>query len=159
VARSTALNDPLITTFGRLVEAYSSLDRRLGQSLEESCGIPHTWYEVLLRLVRAEGGQLSMSALAGQVALTTGGVTRLLNRMIEAGYVERRPCPADRRVAFAALTPAGRRKVEEAATVTARDLQEAFAEFTPEDRRKFDELLDRLRAAAPPPPRPGPMAR
>ena len=154
--RFPALDDPLITTFGRLVEAYSSLDRRLGRSLEESCGIPHTWFEVLLRLVRADGARLSMSALAGQVALTTGGVTRLLNRMIEAGYVERRPCPTDRRVAFAALTPAGREKVEEAAAVHSRDLEEVFAGFATEDRRSLDELLDRLRVgSSPPPPQPG----
>ena len=65
-----------------------------------------------------------------------------------AGYVERRQCPTDRRIVYAALTPAGRGKVEEAATVHARDLQEVFASFAPHERRLLDELLDRLRAAA-----------
>jgi len=51
-----------------------------------------------------------MSALADQTALTGGGVTRLNDRMITAGLVQRDPCPTDRRISYAALTPAGRLK-------------------------------------------------
>jgi DNA-binding MarR family transcriptional regulator len=130
------------------VEAYSFLDRRLGASLEASCGIPMPWFEVLLRLARAEDDQLTMGALAEQVALTTGGITRLLDRMVTAGYVERRQCPTDRRIVYATLTPAGREKVEEAAAVHARDLEQVFASFAPHERRLLDALLDRLRTAA-----------
>jgi MarR family transcriptional regulator, 2-MHQ and catechol-resistance regulon repressor len=148
MASASAVDEPLITSWGRLVEAYSFLDRRLGKSLEAACGIPMAWFEVLLRLGRAEDDQLSMGALAEQVALTSGGVTRLLDRMVRAGYVKRRQCPTDRRIVYAALTPAGRGKVEEAAAVHARDLQEVFAAFAPHERRLLDELLDRLRAAA-----------
>ena len=148
MASASAVDEPLITSWGRVVEAYSFLDRRLGASLEASCGVPMAWFEVLLRLARAEDDQLTMGALAEQVALTSGGVTRLLDRMVRAGYVERRQCPTDRRIVYAALTPAGRGKVEEAAAVHARDLEEVFASFAPHERRLLDELLDRLRAAA-----------
>ena len=148
MASSTAVDEPLITSWGRLVEAYSFLDRRLGASLEASCGIPSmAWFEVLLRLARAEDDQLTMGALAEQVALTTGGITRLLDRRVRAGYVERRQCPTDRRIVYAALTPSGRGKAEQAAAVHARDLQEVFASFAPHERRLLDELLDRLRTA------------
>jgi MarR family 2-MHQ and catechol resistance regulon transcriptional repressor len=147
VAEESVIDDPLITSWGRLVEAYNLHERRLGRSLEEASGVPLAWFEVLLRLARADGGQLSMSALAGQVALTTGGITRLLDRMITAGYVERRTSTTDRRVALASLTPAGREKIEEAAAVHARDLREVFAPFGPEERRSLDGFLDRLRAA------------
>lgn len=145
MAEDSAVDDPLITSWGRLVEAYNRHERRLGRSLEEASGVPLAWFEVLLRLARADGGQLSMSALAGQVALTTGGITRLLDRMITAGYVERRTSSTDRRVALASLTPAGREKIEEAAAVHVRDLREVFAPFGPGERRSLDGLLDRLR--------------
>jgi MarR family transcriptional regulator, 2-MHQ and catechol-resistance regulon repressor len=148
MAGPTAVDEPVITSWGRLVETYSFLDRRLGESLESSCGIPMAWFEVLLRLARAEGDQLTMGALAEQVALTSGGVTRLLDRMIKAGYVERRQRPTDRRVVYAALTPAGRAKIEEAAVVHARDLAEVFAPFSPQERGVLDGLLDRLRPGA-----------
>ena len=94
----TDADDRLITTFGRLVEAHAALTRRTGRSLEGECGVPQAWFEVLLRISRADGGQVSMGVLAQQVALTSGGVTRLLDRMIDAGLVQRVPCPTDRRV-------------------------------------------------------------
>ena len=145
MARSSVVDEPIITSWGRFVEAYNFLDRRFGESLEASCGIPMAWFEVLLRLARADDHQLTMGALAEQVALTSGGATRLLGRMIEAGYVERRQCPTDRRVVYAALTPAGRAKIEEAALVHARDLTEVFAPFSAQERGVLDDLLDRLR--------------
>lgn len=143
----TAADEALITTFGRLVEAYSTLDQQLGRSLEERAGIPHTWFEVLLRISRADAGRISMGALAQQVALTTGGITRLLDRMIAAGLVQRVPCPTDRRVQFAALTTQGRAKLDQAAKGHAANLRQAFAGFTADDLRAFDDLLDQLRAA------------
>lgn len=145
--RITAADDALITTFGRLVEAHSQLGKQLGRSLEQHVGMPHTWFEVLLRISRAEGGQVSMSSLAQQVALTGGGVTKLLDRMIGAGLVERVPCPTDRRVSFAALTAEGTRTLRRAAAVHAADLRQVFEGFSEQDLRVLDELLDRLRSA------------
>jgi DNA-binding MarR family transcriptional regulator len=140
-------DEALISTFGRLIEANSALGRQLGRSLEEQSGIPHTWFEVLLRISRADGGQISMGALAQQVALTTGGITRLLDRMIAAGLVQRVRCPTDRRVYFAALTEQGRAKLDDAAKGHAANLRQAFAGFTADDLRTFDGLLDLLRVA------------
>ena len=146
MAPITAVDDALITTFGRLVEVQARLERRLGADLEARCGLPHAWFEVLVRLARSENGQLTMGALAEQVTLTTGGVTRLVDRMDAAGYVERLPCPTDRRVAFAAITDAGRRKLAEASEVHAANLREVFGGFSPRELTLLDRLLDRLRA-------------
>lgn len=147
MAQVTPADDALITTFGRLVEAHSSLTRQLGRSLEQQTGVPHAWFEVLLRVGRAEGGQVSMGGLAQQVALTSGGVTKLIDRMIEAGLVQRVPCPTDRRVSFAALTSHGQQALERAVQVHATDLRRAFAGFSEDDLRALDVLLDRLRDA------------
>jgi MarR family transcriptional regulator, 2-MHQ and catechol-resistance regulon repressor len=139
-------DDALISTFGRLVEVQGRLERRLGADLEARCGLPHAWFEVLVRLARSENGRLTMGALADQVTLTTGGVTRLVDRMDAAGYVERLPCPTDRRVAFAAITDAGRKKLAEASEVHGANLREVFAGFSDRDLTVLDRLLDRLRA-------------
>jgi DNA-binding MarR family transcriptional regulator len=147
MAKVTETDEALITTFGRVLEASTALGQQLGRALERQCGIPHAWFEVLLRISRADAGQISMGTLAQQVALTTGGITRLLDRMIAAGLVRRVPCPTDRRVYFAALTEHGRATLDDAATVHATNLRQAFAGFTAEDLRTFDDLLDRLRTA------------
>jgi DNA-binding MarR family transcriptional regulator len=145
----SAADDALITTFGRLVEVEGRLERQLGADLEARCGLPHAWFEVLVRLARSENGQLTMGALAEQVTLTTGGVTRLVDRMDAAGFVERLPCPTDRRVAFAAITEAGRKKLTEASEVHGANLREVFAGFSSRELSLLDGLLDRLRAAPP----------
>jgi DNA-binding MarR family transcriptional regulator len=140
-------DDRLITSFGRLVEVNSTLGQQLGRALEQQCGISHSMFEVLLRISRADEGQISMGALAQQVALTTGGITRLVDRMITAGLVRRVPCPTDRRVYFAALTGAGEAKLAEASRVHAANLRQAFDGFTDKELQDFDAMLDRLRAA------------
>lgn len=140
----------LTTTFGRFVEAYSAIERRLSRALDDECGLPHTWFEVMLRISRAEGGLASMGSLAEQVALTTGGITRMVDRMIATGYVERVPCPSDRRVVYAALTAAGQAKLDEARAVNDAQLREVFAGFSDADLGEFDGLLDRLRPARDP---------
>ncbi len=139
-------DDALITTFGRLLEVQSRLERRLGADLEARCDLPHAWFEVLVRLARSDDGRLTMGSLAEQISLTTGGVTRLVDRMETAGYVQRVTCPTDRRVSYAALSDAGRAKLDEAAQVHAANLRSVFAAFSDEERETFDALLDRLRA-------------
>ena len=143
--RSPPQDDALLTTFGRLVEAHSRLGKQLGRALEQQAGVPHAWFEVLLRISRADGGQVSMGSLAQQVALTSGGITRLVDRVVEAGLVERVPCPTDRRVYYAALTPQGEDTLRQAVTVHAANLRQAFAAFSEQDLRTLDALLDRLR--------------
>ncbi len=138
-------DDALITTFGRLVEVQSRLERRLGADLEARVGLSHAWFEVLVRLSRSEEGQLTMGALAEQVTLTTGGVTRLVDRMEAARLVERLPCRTDRRVSYAGITEAGRAKFEEAAEVHAANLRTVFDGFSAKDMTTLDTLLDRLR--------------
>ena len=149
----SAIDDPLISTFGRLVEASGQLERRLGRALEAQCGLPHVWFEVLIRLARSTGGQLTMGELAEQVALTTGGITRLIDRMQAAGYVRRQPGQADRRVSYTAITDSGRAKLDEAATFHAANLRAAFAALSDRDRDRLDSLLDKLRDSPQPRPR------
>ena len=142
---SESSGDDLVTTVGRLMEVSSALDRQLGRSLEQLCGIGHSWFEVLLRVSRAPDGQMSMGALAEQIVLTSGGVTRLVDRIIGAGYLRRVPCATDRRVSYAAITPEGREKLQEALKVHVDNLQNVFAGFNRDDLGQLDMLLDRIR--------------
>jgi len=58
--------------------------------------------------------RLTMSTLSADVSLTTGGVTRLVDRMVEAGLVARQNCPNDRRSIHVVLTTEGRAVLEQA---------------------------------------------
>jgi MarR family transcriptional regulator, 2-MHQ and catechol-resistance regulon repressor len=139
--------DALITTFGRLVEAHARLSKELGDVLQREVGVSHAEFEVLLRVSRAQGGQISMGELAQQVALTSGGITKLVDRMIAAGLLQRVPCPTDRRVSFAELTKEGSATLARAVQVHGRNLEHVFAGLSERQLRTLDSLLDLLRAA------------
>jgi MarR family transcriptional regulator, 2-MHQ and catechol-resistance regulon repressor len=101
------VDDERILTFGLLLEAHARLTRILDAELRRSDGISLQTYEVLLRIGREPEARITMSGLAEAVALTTGGVTRLADRLTADGLVERRSCPGDRRVVWLTLTSAG----------------------------------------------------
>jgi len=87
-----------------------------------------------------------MGDLAGQIALTSGGVTRLVDRLIEEGLVERQPCDTDRRVLYVALTEAGRAKLNEAIDVHLVDLEEQLTgRLSEEERSLLVAVMERLR--------------
>ena len=146
--RKSAPVDPLVTTFGRLLEAAHRLENRLGRDLESTSDLSLTTFEVLLRLSRSPDGVLTMGELSDQLVLTTGGVTRLVDRMTAAGHLERRPCATDRRVLYAAITPAGRAALSPALRDHAAVLHEVFAGFSATDLARLNTLLDRLRDVA-----------
>jgi MarR family 2-MHQ and catechol resistance regulon transcriptional repressor len=91
-------------------------------------------YEVLLRLARAPDRRMKRVELAEQVLLTASGVTRLLDGLERAGFVERGSCATDRRVVYAVLTGAGLQKLRSASKSHAQ-IDDLFAE-----RLDVDEL-------------------
>ncbi|TDB76587.1 MarR family transcriptional regulator [Actinomadura sp. KC216] len=136
--------DDLVHEFGALLGAASVLERIAGRELERRCGIRHAVFEVLLRLSGAAGdGPHTMGDLAGELILTSGGMTRIIDRMVEAGLVSREPAPGDRRRQLVELTDAGRAKLDEALRVHAETLREHFAGPLTDDQRHV--LVDALR--------------
>lgn len=72
-------------------------------------------YEILVHLSDEPSGELRMTELAARTLVSRSGLTRRLDRLVEAGLVARRSCATDRRGVLAVLTPAGRKRLEEAA--------------------------------------------
>lgn len=110
----SVVNDERIVLTSLLLESAARLSRTLSMELEESCGIPLAWYEVLVRILRSTDGRLTMSAVASQTVHTSGGTTRLVDRIEEAGYLRRVSCPNDRRTTFVELTEQGLAALEHA---------------------------------------------
>jgi DNA-binding MarR family transcriptional regulator len=88
--------------------------QRIAKDLKSAGTMPLELYEVLLVLEEAPGQRLRMCELAEAAVLSPSGVTRLVDRLEQAGLVERGACPSDRRTTYASLTPAGARAREEA---------------------------------------------
>lgn len=139
-------DDARITSFGLLMEANSQLTRRFDRSLHDNCDIGIAWFEVLLRLGRSPDNRLTMSELARQLAITSGGATRLVDRVEAAGYIERCACPEDRRVQWVGLTESGRDKLAESYAQHVADLEEEFfGRLTPAEVSQLDRIMSKLR--------------
>ncbi|NEA66584.1 MarR family transcriptional regulator [Streptomyces sp. SID12488] len=137
-----AANNALVLAFGRLQGAANRLEYILGRSLEQECGISHLMFEVLLILGRAGEPGLSMRAVAQEQVLTTGGATRLVDRMAAAGLVERAEDPDDRRGRLVRLTRLGEETAVRAARLHVENIRRYFmAPLPPEDRERFAEDL------------------
>ncbi|MFD0688295.1 MarR family winged helix-turn-helix transcriptional regulator [Actinomadura fibrosa] len=142
--------DEVIHEFGALLGAAEALERIAGRELERRCGIRHAVFEVLLRLSPAGAGcPRSMGGLADELILTSGGMTRLIDRMEEAGLVRRRAAPGDRRRQMVELTDAGSAKLDEAMRVHAETLHRHFTgPLTETQRTVLVEALRTLRQTA-----------
>ena len=137
-----AADHELILAFGRLQGAANRLEYILGRALEEECGISHLMFEVLLILGRAGAPGMSMRAIAQEQVLTTGGATRLVDRMVAAGLVARTDSPEDRRAKLVRLTPLGEETVVHASRVHVANIKRYFVAPLPvEDRERFAEDL------------------
>ncbi len=108
------IDDERLHLMGLIVRAHRRLTETLGRELEQSAGIPLVFFDVLINVAAAPEGRLTMSRLSTDVALTTGGVTRLVDRMAEAGLVARQNCPKDRRSIHVVLTPEGQAVLDRA---------------------------------------------
>ncbi len=83
-------------------------------------------YDALLQLAEAPGRRLRMHRLADQVLLSRSGVTRLIDRLVRDGSVERDTCQTDARGAEAVLTAAGLARLRTAAPTHLRGIADHF---------------------------------
>lgn len=98
---------PLIEVFGLLLEAHARLVAQLDRELVDGGAVSLQSFEVLLRLARTPGESLTAGELARAVALSSGGATRLIDRLEAAGLVAREADIRDRRVVRVGLTAEG----------------------------------------------------
>jgi DNA-binding MarR family transcriptional regulator len=109
------------------VLSYNRLVAVLEREMQDATGITLSQYDVLLRLAEAPGGRLTMTALAQAIVYSTGGLTRLFERMRQAGLVRREPSEHDRRVIYAVLADDGIKRLRAASAVHLAGVRRHFA--------------------------------
>ncbi|MFM9590335.1 MarR family winged helix-turn-helix transcriptional regulator [Streptomyces scabiei] len=138
------LNDDDVALYGLFVEAFT----RLKPLVHSGLGMPETWFEVLLRLGRTPGHRLRMTDLAEAVSFSSGGFTRLADRMAKEGLIRRDPDPHDRRAALAVLTDEGAAALDRAMATHVSHLRTHVSGLlSAEDRRHLERTLRTLRDA------------
>jgi MarR family transcriptional regulator, organic hydroperoxide resistance regulator len=124
------------------IELWNAVDARL----KKECGLPLTHFEpmsVMDRLARCR-----VYDVASELSITTGGTSKLVDRIEASGYCRRLPNPDDRRSSLLELTAAGGRMLGEAGKAFDEELQRRLGAAVPaRTLRQFAATLGRLRAA------------
>lgn len=142
------ISEQQLAAWRSLLIAHAEIIDRLGKEMEAETRLPLSWYEVLLYLREAEGQRLRMKELADSLLLSRSAATRFVDRMEQAGLVERVECPSDRRGTFVAMTGKGFAAFERAAPIHLRGIEEHFAVYlSDEEAAQLASLMGRLAAA------------
>lgn len=115
------------------LEAHARVTERLEQELQEEHGLSLPWYDVLVQLNEVPDRRLRMTELAGSVLLSKSGLTRLVDRMLSAGLVDREADPSDRRGIYVCLTNAGFERLRDAAPTHLRGIERHFTSNLTQD--------------------------
>ena len=136
--------DPALEVWRRLLRFHRTVTVQLGASLQAERSITLDEYDVLYQLNEAGRG-VRMTEIAEAVVVAPSSCTRVIDRLVSRGWVERQTDPADRRSVRVSITSAGRNFLRRAALTHLADVDAVFAGLlSPRDLRDLDRILKRL---------------
>src|SRR5947208_8219586 len=124
-------NTAELRAWSAFLNAQATLLRRLEAELVESEDMTLAEFDVLIQLGMAPDRRLRMTELSDRVRLSHSGVTRLVDRLTQAGLVKRARCDSDRRGTFATLTARGTPRLRHAEPIHLRVLRDHLGEPLP----------------------------
>jgi DNA-binding MarR family transcriptional regulator len=138
--------DPRLGPWRAFLQAHARVMRRLDEELRAEHDISIAEYDALLNIAEAPDRRIRMRRLADQVLLSKSGVTRLIDRLVDDGLVERSACLSDARGAEAVLTPAGLQRLRAASRTHLRGIEAHFIDVL--DPGQLDLVGRALRTVA-----------
>lgn len=134
-ARRPAGADPALGAWRAFIGSHARLTRQLDEELQRAHGLSLAEYDALLQLATAPERRLRMSVLAERVLLSRSGITRLVDRLVADGMVERSACPTDARGSMAAITHPGVRSLRAASRTHLDGVRRYFLDVVPADEQ------------------------
>jgi DNA-binding MarR family transcriptional regulator len=130
--------------YGRLFRVVHLSDDKLAKGLAQY-GLQQGWFDLLAALRRRGAPyELNPTSLMRATLLSSSGMTKRLDRMEDAGLIERRPDPSDRRGTLVRLTRRGKSVVDRAVARHVGTEERLLGPLTAAERRTLDGLLKKL---------------
>jgi DNA-binding MarR family transcriptional regulator len=120
------LNEAFEAVWVALMRAQQTALLKIERAAREAELPPAAWYDVLWELERAGDAGLRPYDIERQRLISQSNISRLVDRLEEKGYVERRPCEEDGRGQVVAITASGRELRKRMWPVYAKALGEAI---------------------------------
>ena len=143
MAGTQVSDDDLAALWHSVTIGVARTQRRIDALVAES-GVPAQWFAVLGLLLQADGHRLPMSVLARDVAMTSGGFTKLADRMAREGLIDRRGSALDGRVVHATLTADGLATAERVAVRYRDALRECLGTLPGDGLAAMVAIMDTL---------------
>jgi DNA-binding MarR family transcriptional regulator len=130
-----------------VLEVHARATQQLDAQMRCEHGLSLSAYEVLMFLADAPEHRMRMSEIARRVLLSRSGCTRLVDRLVEQGYVTRCAATCDRRGLYAELTDAGLEKITAARVTHWEGIRRFFLDhLTATDLIALGDIWTRFRA-------------
>ena len=143
-------HDPRLGAWRSFLRAHARVVRELERELQSEQKLALSDYDVLVQLAASGEHRLRMSELADRLLLSRSGATRLIDRLVAEGFVERASCETDRRGQWAELTDAGYLRLRAASPTHLRGVATHFLDrLSPEDLSRLERMLDGVLATEP----------
>lgn len=152
-ARRSSADDAALAPWRSFIQAHARLIHKLDEELQAAHGLSLAEYDALIQLVSAPDRRLRMSVLADRVLLSRSGITRLVDRLVADGMVERSACPTDARGSMATITPLGVSRLRSASKTHLDGVRRYFLDVIPSDdqatiQRSLERVSDGLAGRA-----------
>jgi DNA-binding MarR family transcriptional regulator len=139
------LREQTVTTWARLVRTETTLVDQVQSALKAAKLPPLGWYDVLLELQRAPGGELRQYEIGAQTLLTKYNLSRLVDRLQREALVERHACAEDGRGNLVRITAAGVELLQRMWPVYGAVLEQQFENrLSADDIQALEKILKKL---------------
>jgi DNA-binding MarR family transcriptional regulator len=127
-----------------VVTSHAAVTDRVQRALAASDLPPLSWFELLRAVKASPDGRPRMSELAEWLTLSRGGITKLVDRLEQAGYIQRVSCSEDRRSLHAELTAAGDGMLTEMRTVYVAEVERHLSTLSAHEADLLTSALGRV---------------
>lgn len=141
-----AARDPRLAPWRAFLAAHALVTRRLDEELRAEHDLSLAEYDTLLAIAWSPHRRIRMRTLADSILLSKSGVTRLIDRLVADGLVERSACASDARGAEAVLTELGLDRLRAASRTHLRGIDAHFLDAV--DDGDLDVIERSMRSVA-----------
>lgn len=130
---SSAVPETHLAAWRAVLNAHTTVVAHAEDALATAGLPPLAWYDVLWAIRRAPARRIRMAELAASLTISRGGLTKLADRLEDAGFIRREPADDDGRGLYAVLTAEGNTLLRRMWPVYSRALRETFVSTITED--------------------------
>ena len=123
---ASGVPEPHLAAWRGVLNTHAAVVGAVEEALAGAGLPPLAWYDVLWAIRRAPGRRMRMAELASSLTVSRGGLTKLADRVEDAGLIRREAAEDDRRGLYAVITPAGEQMLKRMWPVYAKVLRNTF---------------------------------